>query len=159
VTAPEGLQSVLMEVRGNRGLYYLTKFQTPSGDLIEAGRYSTRFAREVPGLVDWLYPNTPTLSMEAGEYRLLLRGETTDGAKLNEDIEVRFYTKKQQDFDTCGVHLDFLVDNQAIDSADFEAALDRAVVWVNTSTRREGSACWTTRSRRSGSLTRTSIPR
>jgi hypothetical protein len=131
VTAPDGLESVLMEVRGDKGLYYLAKFQTPSGDLIEGGRYTTRFAREVPGLVDWLYPNTPTLAMEPGEYRLLLRGETPDGGKLNEDVEVRFYTKKKQDFDTCGIHLDFLVDKQAIDSADFEAAVDRSVVWVN----------------------------
>ncbi len=131
VTAPEGLQSVLMEVRGDKGLYYLTKFQTPSGDLIEGARYMTRFAREVPGLVDWLYPNTPTLAMEPGEYKILLRGETRDGGKVNEDIEIRFYTKAKTAIETCGIHLDFLVDKQAIDSADFEAALDRAVIWVN----------------------------
>ena len=129
--APEGLESVLMEVRGGKGLYYLTKFQTPSGDLIEGARYMTRFAREVPGLVDWLYPNTPTLAMEAGEYKLLLRGEQPDGGTLNEDIEVRLYTKAKTGIDTCGIHLDFLVDKNAIDTADFEAALDRAVIWVN----------------------------
>jgi hypothetical protein len=131
LNAPEGLQSVLMEVRGEKGLYYLTKFKTPAGDLIEGAQYTTRFAREVPGLVDWLYPNSPTLSMDAGEYKILLRGETTDGSPLSEDIEVRLYAKKQTELDTCGVHLDFLVDKNAIDAADFEVALDRAVEWVN----------------------------
>ena len=129
--APEGLQSVLMEVRGDRGLYYLTKFKTPMGDLIEGAQYTTRFAREVPGLVDWLYPNSPTLTMEPGQYKILLRGETKEGSPLNEDVEVRLYAKKQLDFDTCGIHLDFLIDKNAIDAADFEVALDRAVEWVN----------------------------
>jgi len=131
LNAPDGLQSVLMEVRGDKGLYYLTKFETPKGDLIEGAKYMTRFAREVPGLVDWLYPNTPTLEMEGGEYRILLRGETPGGGRVDEDVEIRLYTKQKQDFDTCGIHLDFLIDKQAIDAADFEIALDRAVVWVN----------------------------
>jgi len=131
VEAPEGIQSVLMEIRGGKGLYYLTKFQTPNGDLIEGARYMTRFAREVPGLVDWLYPNTPTLQMVPGEYKLLLRGETAGGGNLNEDVEIRFYAKKQTGIDTCGIHLDFLVDKQAIDNEQIELGLDRAVVWVN----------------------------
>src|SRR5689334_15597511 len=75
IDIPDGIQSMLIEARGDHGLYYLTKFQTPSGDLIEGARYMTRFAREVPGLVDWLYPNTPTLSMDAGTYKLYLRAE------------------------------------------------------------------------------------
>jgi hypothetical protein len=129
--APEGLQSVLMEVRGDKGLYYLTKFQTPNGDLIEGAQYTTRFAREVPGLVDWLYPNTPTLAVEPGEYKILLRGEAPGGGAVDEDIEIRLYTKAKTGIDTCGIHLDFLVDQNAIDSADFEIALDRAVIWVN----------------------------
>ncbi len=131
IDAPEGLQSVLMEIRGDKGLYYLSKFETPSGDLIEGGQYTTRFAREVPGLVDWLYPNTPTLGMEAGEYKILLRGETTDGDKLDEDVEIRFYAKKDTGIDTCGIHLDFLVDENSIDNTQFEIAVDRTVVWVN----------------------------
>jgi hypothetical protein len=131
IELPDGLQSMLIEVRGKKGLYYLTKFGTPRGDLIEGAAYMTRFAREVPGLVDWLYPNTPTLEMEGGTYQLLLRGEARGGGRVSEDVEVRLYTKKAQDFDTCGIHLDFLVDQRAIDSADFELAVDRATEWVN----------------------------
>jgi hypothetical protein len=131
IEAPDGLQSVLMEIRGKKGLYYLSKFQTPSGDLIEGGTYTTRFAREVPGLVDWLYPNSPNLAMEPGEYKILLRGEETNGDKLNEDIEVRFYAKKQTGIETCGIHLDYLIDKNSIDSTQFEIALDRATAWVN----------------------------
>lgn len=131
IEAPEGLQSVLMEIRGEKGLYYLSKFDTPNGELIEGGTYTTRFAREVPGLVDWLYPNTPTLSMEPGEYKLLIRGETREGDKLDEDVEIRFYAKKQTGIDTCGIHLDFLVDENAIDNTQFELAVDRTVIWVN----------------------------
>lgn len=128
---PDGLQSMLMEVRGKSGLYYLTEFNTPGGDLIEGGVYTTRFAREVPGLVDWLYPNSPTLGIEGGEYRLLLRGETSDGGRANEEVEIRLYTKQKSELETCGLHLDFLVDQRAIDANDFELALDRAVIWVN----------------------------
>jgi len=134
--ATDDLASMLVEVRGDRGRYYLTKFVTPNGtqtgaDLIEGAQYTTRFAREVPGLVDWLYPNTPTLSMEGGEHKLLLRGESPGGGPISEDVEVRIYAKKQQDFDTCGVHLDFLVDENAIDANDIDIALDRGVEWVN----------------------------
>jgi hypothetical protein len=131
IQAPDGLQSVLMEIRGKKGLYYLSKFETPNGELIEGGTYTTRFAREIPGLVDWLYPNTPTLSMEPGEYRILLRGEEPNGDKLDEDVEVRFYAKKQTGIDTCGIHLDFLIDKNSIHSSQFELALDRATEWVN----------------------------
>ncbi len=131
IEAPEGLESVLIEVRGDKGLYYLSKFKTPSGDLIEGGQYTTRFAREVPGLVDWLYPNSPTLKMEAGEYSILLRGETPDGGKLTEDVEIRLYAKKQTGIETCGIHLDFLVDENAIDNSQFEVAVDRMAAWAN----------------------------
>ncbi|MCW5803016.1 MAG: hypothetical protein KIT31_11575 [Deltaproteobacteria bacterium] len=128
----DNVKSVLIEVRGSSGLYYMTKFVTPSGDVVEGARYLTRFAREIPGLVDWLYPNTPTLSIEAGTYKLLLRGEKPGGGRLaNEEVEIRLYTKQKQSYDTCGLHLDFLVDRQAINNAQIEAAIDRAVIWVN----------------------------
>jgi len=128
--APEGLQSVMMEVRGGKGLYYLTKFRTPHGELIESASYTTRGAREVPGLVDWLYPNTPNLSLEPGEYKVLLRGETRGGDPVTEDVEIRLYAKAAG-FETCGIHYDFLVDQNAIAASDIELAIDRSVVWVN----------------------------
>src|SRR5688500_13742040 len=53
IDVPEGIESMLLELRGDRGLYYLTKFKTPRGELIEGAKFMTRFAREIPGLVDW----------------------------------------------------------------------------------------------------------
>lgn len=131
LTAPEGISSVLFEIRGDKGLYQLTRFRTPRGELIEGAAYQTRFAREVPGLVDWLYPNTPKLSLEPGEYKFTLYGENKGGDRIDEDIEIRIYAKKQQSFDTCGIHLDFLIDANALAAEDFDAAVDRMVVWAN----------------------------
>jgi hypothetical protein len=128
--APRGIESVLFEVRGERGLYYLTKFETPSGELIEAAQYTTRFARETPGLVDWLYPNTPTLALEPGTYRIMLRGEDPNHGRLDEAVEIRLYGKKQTAVAGCGLHLDILVDETAVD-AKLEAAIDEAVAWLN----------------------------
>ena len=45
--------------------------QTPSGrDVVESGGFVTRDAREVDGLVDWLYPNSPALALESGRHVL-----------------------------------------------------------------------------------------
>ncbi len=130
IEAPSDVKSVLMEVRGKKGKYFLTKFVTPRGELIESAQYTTRFAREIPGLVDWLYPNAPHLVVEPGEYKILLRGETESGGPLNEDVEVRFYAKMQSEIETCGFKLDFLVDEKAIDARDIEEGLKRSVTWA-----------------------------
>ena len=131
LNAPDGLQSVLFEVRGDKGLYSISRFHTPNGELIEGAAYMTRHARAVPGLVDWLYPNTPNLELSGGKYRLTLLGETPSGGRLTEDVEIRVYAKKEQEFDTCGIKLDFLIDRNAIDQADIGIALETATGWVN----------------------------
>ncbi|MGE0872897.1 MAG: M12 family metallo-peptidase [Kofleriaceae bacterium] len=136
VKVPPGMQSMLMEVRGASGLYYLPKFKTPNGDLIEAGKYTTRLAREVPGLVDWIYPNAPGLKLDPGDYRLMIRGDKPGGGKLDgESIEVRVYFKKQQAFDTCEVHLDFLVDERSLGGMGEDEIraelLEPAITWLN----------------------------
>jgi hypothetical protein len=131
IDVPDGLESLLLELRGDRGLYYLTKFETPNGELIESAKYMTRFAREVPGLVDWLYPNTPSLSLEAGQHTLMIRGETTTGDRVSEDVEIRLYTKRASSSPGFGIHLDFLVDKRAIAESDIDLAIDSAIDWVN----------------------------
>ncbi|MGE0551426.1 MAG: M12 family metallo-peptidase [Kofleriaceae bacterium] len=136
VNVPSGMQSMLMEVRGSRGLYYLSKFKTPNGELIEGAQYTTRLAREVPGLVDWIYPNTPKLRLDPGEYRLLIRGESPDTSRLeSENIELRVYFKKEQPFQTCTVQLDFLLDERTLgglSETEVDAQLLKpAVEWLN----------------------------
>jgi hypothetical protein len=129
VEIPEGTESVLFEVRGDRGLYYLSKFTTPSNvELIEGGGFVTRAAREKPGVVDWLYPNTPVRVAEPGEYRLILRAERPGGGHVaSESVDVLVYSKQRTGHSGCGLYLDFLVDRDAIAAEDMEAAIDGLV--------------------------------
>lgn len=130
IEAPPGTESMLIEVRGERGLYYLAEFTTPSGqELIESARFTTRAAREVPGLVDWLYPNRPEVELEEGTYELVVRARDprTGDHIARESIELRVYTPATKLQQTCGIRLDFLVDTAAIDLASFEAAVDGIV--------------------------------
>jgi hypothetical protein len=123
---PQGTASILIEVRGKEGVYYLSKLKPPSGtDLVESGAIVTREAREVPGLVDWMYPNNPDIEIESGSYRLIVRGETAQGERLSEEAEVLIYAKQASSPDECGLHLDFLVDQTAV--VEFEEAIDAVV--------------------------------
>jgi len=137
---PYGVESFLVEVRGKRGLYYLTELVTPNGkDVIEGAKYTTRGAREVPGLVDWLYPNSPTLTAEEGTYTITVRGvDAFNGSNLNEDAEILIYTPEAKPADTCGIHLDFLVDDEALGEATFSAAVDRIVEQIDRNYRQIG---------------------
>jgi hypothetical protein len=130
----DGVQSVLIEVRGERGRFHLQDFVTPFGPVTDGGTFRTSFAQDMPGLVNWLYPNSPRLQRpERGTYKLVIRGEAEGGKPLAaEDVEVRVYTKKQTEFETCTLRLDFLVDNVAIDPSVRDQAIDDYVVpWID----------------------------
>lgn len=95
VTIPDGAASVLLEVAGDHGAFRLAELETPSGrDVVESGGFVTRDAREVDGLVDWLYPNSPSLTLEPGRHVMRFtafddRGRTVD----DEDVSVRVYAR------------------------------------------------------------------
>ncbi len=137
---PYGVDSFLIEVRGKKGLYYLTELITPNGrDVIEGARYTTRGAREVPGLVDWLYPNSPELYADEGTYTLTVRGVNAfTGSNLNEDIKVLIYTPEEKPSDTCGIYLDFLVDDAALSADSVTAAVDRMAETIDLNYRQVG---------------------
>ncbi len=137
---PPGVDSFLIEVRGDKGLYYLAELITPSGrDVIEGAKFTTRGAREVPGLVDWLYPNSQEVVAEAGTYTLTVRGlNAFTGNNLNENIKVLIYTPLAKPDDTCGIHVDFLVDNDALGEPTFDAAVERIVGQVDRNFRQIG---------------------
>ena len=119
---PPGTESMLIEVRGGSGRYYLTKFVTPARrDLIEASQFVTRGARELPGVVTWMYPNEPGVRPDAGTYEILIRAEDGDGGHIdNEYLDVRVYFELQGASSACGLHLDILVADDAIVAQDVE---------------------------------------
>ena len=140
IEIPFGVDSFLIEVRGNKGKYFLTEFVTPEGkELIEAARYTTRGAREVPGLVDWLYPNEPGEQVKEGTYQIIIRGTNAfTGGNLSEPIKVYVYTTKAKPTPTCGVRLDFLVDDAALSLDTFDAAVAAIVQEVDLNFRQVG---------------------
>jgi hypothetical protein len=140
IEIPFGVESFLIEVRGKRGKYFLTEFTTPEGkELIESALYTTRGAREIPGLVDWLYPNQPNLRVEEGTYQIIVRGtDAFNGNNISENIDVLVYTPQAKPAQTCGVHLDFLVDDAALSLPSFDAAVERIVQEVDSNYRQIG---------------------
>jgi hypothetical protein len=130
IALPAGTESALLEVAGTRGQYRLAQLTAPSGDdLVESGGFQTRDAREVAGLVDWLYPNSPSLRMEAGSYRLRFTAIDAGGAAVgDEDVTVRVYSRARSREATGGrLHLDVLVADDALGSLDAETAAARLV--------------------------------
>ena len=95
VELPDGVDAALIEVAGDRGQFRLAQLQTPSGrDAVESGGFVTRDAREVDGLVDWLYPNSPTQVLEGGRYLLRFTALGAGGRVVDdEDVTVRLYTR------------------------------------------------------------------
>jgi len=125
IDLPDGTGAALIEVSGARGQFRLAQFVTPSGaDLVESGGFMTRDARETPGLVDWLYPNSPSLTVEPGGHRL--RFTALEGATpLDEDATVRVYTRPAPAQPMGAVKLDVRVAAGEIDGA--EALVDDLV--------------------------------
>jgi len=117
VDLPSGVDSVLIEVAGAHGQFRLAELQTPSGrDVVESGGFVTRDAREVDGLVDWLYPNSPSLALESGRHVLRFTA-LADGGRVveDEDVTVRLYTRAGVGSGGA-VKLDVLVADDALDA-------------------------------------------
>ena len=131
---PKDTKSMLIEVRGDRGMFSPLKFKTPppSHDLVESGELVSREARLYPGLVQWMYPNRPGLTVTPGDYALTIYAEDSKGNTVSEDIGVHIYLKSKTTYKTCGVHLDILFDQDAIDVDDFEQAAEDFVTKVNS---------------------------
>jgi hypothetical protein len=129
---PGGLQSMLIEVRASKGHFTLATFETPSGDPGETGMYKTSNPRGIPGLVSWLYPNSPDLKpIESGTHKLVLRGELETGGPLDgESVEVRIYTKKQTASSGCMIPLGLLVDPQLLKGSVADQVVDSALGWI-----------------------------
>ncbi len=124
---PEGAESFLIEVQGNRGLYSLIELTTPSGrQLIEDAGFTTRSSRGNYGLANWMYPNGTGGEVESGSYRMVIRAmETPEGGKVTETVDIRIYQKLRSGDDECGIMVDFLIDDSALALADIEEALER----------------------------------
>ena len=139
---PSGVDSFLIEVRGDTGLYYLAELVGPDGrDILEGNAFVRRGAREVPGLVDWLYPNSTDLIAQEGQYIVTIRGVNAfTGNNANEDIKVLIYTAEEKPAETCGIYLDFLVDDAALGATTFRDAVDRIYAQVDLNFRQIGIA-------------------
>ena len=138
---PPGVDSFLMEVRGDQGKYFLTEFINPDGrDQITTG-YAQRGAIEVSGLVDWLYPNDGSTSITPGPYSIVIRGTDVSPAAnplANEDIIVKIYKPLAKPQNTCGIQIDFLVDSAALTESSYDAAFARIVDGMNLNLRQVG---------------------
>ena len=123
IDLPDGVDAVLIEIAGAHGQFRLAELQTPSGrDVVESGGFVTRDAREVDGLVDWLYPNSPSLTLESGRHVLRFTA-LGDGGRVvdDEDVTVRLYTRTNGGGGGGGaIKLDVIVADDALDggSAD-----------------------------------------
>lgn len=131
---PEGTASFLLEVKSEQGgFHFIDRFVTPRGvDLAGGGLLVTREAREVAGLVDFLYPNDDTLRPAPGTYEVSFRSfeDRAASTPMSEGtLEIRSYAVAEKPSETCGLRLDFLVDDDAlaqphtVDAIDDMAAL------------------------------------
>ena len=110
------VDSLLIEVSGQRGRFELEEFITPNGE--DWTKYRNFHAARglYPGLVNWLYPNAPELEVQPGTYRMRIKSTNTLEQDINtEDLEVRVYIKDKNPLDRCGIRLDYLVDASGVD--------------------------------------------
>lgn len=127
---PAGTGSILIEVKSSRGRYHLDQFITPSGqELIESGDYIVRESGDTGGgQASWLFPNSPTLEshMAPGVYEIVLRGETTRGAPLYEDLDLVIYAKRRHE-GSCAIAVDFMVAEDALPAGDVARVIQEIV--------------------------------
>jgi hypothetical protein len=118
---PDGLDSVLFDVRGGNGRYQLHELDWSQGDgrgenLVDGG-IVTRHAREAPGQVNWLYPNAPNLSLAAGKYRMRVFAGDASGNGTDDDIDLYVYRRAER-LDRCRLDLEIEVVAGAVDDGD-----------------------------------------
>lgn len=133
IDVPDGTESLLIEVSGDSGYYFLTEMVTPSGrDLVEAAVLVTRVAREIPGYVSWQYPANEIGGIEAGSYQFLVRAEKRDGSRLEEDtLTMTVYMRKSSSVAQCNLPLDFIVATDAIAAEDVDESIERLAIGVS----------------------------
>jgi hypothetical protein len=109
-------------------------FLTPSGkDLIEAKQYQTSNAREVPGLVDWLFPNSPDLQVTPGTYMIQIRAFDANHNNVDDDVDISIYTRDASPaMAQCNISLDFRVDEDALGSLDVPSTINDVVYKIRT---------------------------
>ena len=110
------VDSLLIEVLGQRGRFELEEFITPNGEDWTEYRNFHASRGLYPGLVNWLYPNAPELEVQPGTYRMRIKSTNTLDQDINtEDLEVRIYIKEKNTTGRCGIRLDYLVDAGGVD--------------------------------------------
>jgi hypothetical protein len=122
IDLPAGIDAALVEIAGAGGEFRLAQLTTPSGrDVVESGGFVTRDAREVDGLVDWLYPNSPSLRLESGRHTLRFTALATSGQVVgDEDVAVRLYTRAGAGAGGA-IKLDVLIADDALDGGSVES--------------------------------------
>src|SRR5262249_27490723 len=114
-------ESMLIEVQGpSNGLFHCLSFVSPDKtDLVESGLFVTRDAREVPGLVDWLFPNNDEVpGIAPGKYSLQITGQDKNGGLIDGDLAIRVYLRPLV-ADVANIPIDFVfVDGALDDGAD-----------------------------------------
>jgi hypothetical protein len=123
IDLPDGVEATLIEVRGGTAQYKLGQFTTPSAvDLVESGLFVTRDSREVPGLVDWLFPNSSAQVVETGRYQMRLSAVDGSGHGVNvDDVEIRLYAHVRTD--EARLHIDIMLLDGALASDDLDATM------------------------------------
>lgn len=132
VDVPDGVDAALIEVAGERGQFRLAQLSTPSGrDAVESGGFVTRDAREVDGLVDWLYPNSTAQMLEAGRYVLRFTALGGGGSVVDEDVTVRLYTRASAGAGGA-IKVDVLFADDALEAARIDGVAEALVARVAT---------------------------
>jgi hypothetical protein len=143
VTVGDGVSGLLVQLSGAAGTaayasFYLTHWWVPvSGqqqpdDLKEntSNGFMTRDAREVPGHVDWLYPNSDVETLVPGLYRMSVDGRVgalgtdrvTDGT-----FYARFFAHRSVDDAPCTLSVEFIFAKGLIGGTNPQMLADQLV--------------------------------
>jgi hypothetical protein len=92
----------------------------------------TRDARGGSGLVDWLYPNTPSLAIEPGGYQLRFTALDSNGASVDDNATVRVYQRMAPpQVSEALLSVDLLIADGALDGLQIDDVSDQLTSRVN----------------------------